>query len=309
MQKISLSGKSDTPPPLLHGPPGRRVLLSEPNHGSETKQPESPPPQAAPAPEQNAAKDPVKLSGQWKMGYLYGTKNFTSTVNFNQNGNSFTGNGSDDESNLAFSIAEGTISGQQIAFMKKYDDGKHLPVQYGGSFQIVNDASYQGPYLSGEYQVAAHGKPISSVWEAEIAGAQASQPPPAPEPAQASPPPAAPAESPPNHAPQLSGKWNVGFEYNFKTVHSIMYLEQDGGKLSGHGIDQNTKEKYVIAKGWYNYPRVTLVRKYLKGKGAASDREMTFKATVSWVSAEDYVGPYLNGKTQGGGAWEAQLCK
>ena len=286
--------------------PGRRQLLTEPPAGAQKKQP--PPPKEAPPPE--PPKVPVKLTGHWKMGFLYGTKNFTSTIDLTQDNNSFHGTGTDDDSNLAFSVEQGTISGQQISFIKLYSDGKHQPVQYGGSFQIVNDPNYSGPYLSGEYELASHGKPISGVWEAEVVS---DQPPPAnPQPAPQNPPESPPPpEPPPPHrgAPQLSGKWNVGYEYNFKTIHSTMYLEQDGGKLTGHGFDENTKEKFVISKGWYKYPRLTLVRKYVKGKGAAGDREVTFKATVSWVSASDYVGPYLNGKTQGGGAWEAELLK
>jgi hypothetical protein len=311
MQKISLSGKSDSTPPMHPATTGRRQLLTEPPPGTQNKPPDnSQPAPKPPPPDRSPSKDPVKLTGQWKVGFLYGTKNYTSTINLIQEGNSFHGTGTDDDSNLPFSIEEGTITGQQVAFLKKYSDGKHLPVQYGGSFQTVSDANYSGPYLSGEYELAAHGKPISSVWEAEMVSDE-----PAPQIPPGSPQPAAPLTAPPspapspNHAPQLSGKWNVGFEYNFKTVHSTMYLEQNGGKLSGHGSDVNTKEKFVISKGWYNYPRVTIVRKYVKGKGAASDREVTFKATVTWVSESDYQGPYLNGKTQGGGAWEAQLYK
>jgi hypothetical protein len=304
MQKISLSGKSEEPGPTRPATVGRRQLLTEPQQGAQNKQPPPPPKQPPPEP----PKDPVKLDGHWKVGFLYGTKNYTSTINLTQNGSAFHGTGADDDSNLPFSIEQGTITGQQISFIKQYTDGKHQPVQYDGSFQMVNDPNYSGPYLSGEYQLASHGKPISSAWEAEIVSDQPPPPtpPPPPDNADASPPPEAP---PPHHAPQLSGKWNVGYEYNFKTIHSIMYLEQDGGKVTGHGFDENTKEKFVIAKGWYNYPRVTLVRKYLKGKGAAGDREVTFKAAVTWVSASDYTGPYLNGKTQGGGAWEAELLK
>jgi hypothetical protein len=306
-----LSPKSDSMPPLHLDQPGRRRLLTEPPPSTQAKPPDNPPPRQNPPPTPPVSKDPVKLSGPWKIGFLYGTKNYTSTVNFIQDGNSFHGTGTDDEGNMPFSIEEGSINGQQVSFIKKYGDGKHLPVQYGGNFQIVNDPNYSGPYLGGEYQLVVHGKPVSSVWEAEVVSDQTlpanAQTPPAPPPE--APPTPSPAPSP-NHAPQLSGKWNVGFEYNFKTIHSTMYLEQNGGKLAGHGLDENTKEKFVISKGWYNYPRLTIVRKYVKGKGsAASDREVTFKATVTWVNESDYQGPYLSGKTQGGGAWEAQLMK
>lgn len=88
-----------------------------------------------------------------------------------------------------------------------------------------------------------------------------------------------------------------------------MYIEQDGGRVTGHGVDINTKEKFTIDKGWYDYPKLTIVRKYEKAKGAKENRTLTFKAKVSIIMEKDYQGPYLNGKTSGGGAWEAQLIK
>jgi hypothetical protein len=30
---------------------------------------------------------------------------------------------------------------------------------------------------------------------------------------------------------------------------------------------------------------------------------------VTYVNDRDYQGPYLNGKTQGGGTWEAEMIK
>jgi len=106
-----------------------------------------------------------------------------------------------------------------------------------------------------------------------------------------------------SHSPDLSGKWNVAYEYNFKIIHSTMFLEQDGSKIGGHGIDAETKEKFIIKKGWYNFPRLTLIRQY---PGRLGNSLMTFKAEVSDVSDKDYTGPYLSGKTQGGGEWEAE---
>ncbi len=238
------------------------------------------------------------------VGFLFGNKNLTSTIDLTQDSaTTFHGDGKDDKTDQSFKVEKGTISGTNISFLKNYVDGKSVPVVYKGEFQIVDDPTYKGPYLHGDFQVTVKDKTMSGNWEAEQAHeAEASQP------AEAAPPPA-PNSGTPDHAPQLSGKWNVGYEYNFKTVHSTMYLEQDGGKIVGHGIDENTKEKFVIEKGWYNFPKVTLVRKYARTKGGAQERSMTFKATVTWVNDSDYQGPYLNGKTQGGGAWEAQLLK
>ncbi len=83
-----------------------------------------------------------------------------------------------------------------------------------------------------------------------------------------------------------------------------MFLEQDGNKLTGHGIDLNSKEKFVIKKGWYSFPHITIVRQYVSG--SMPGKTMAFKAEVSEVSDKDYTGPYLSGKTQGGGDWEAE---
>jgi hypothetical protein len=88
-----------------------------------------------------------------------------------------------------------------------------------------------------------------------------------------------------------------------------MYIEQEGDRVTGHGVDENTREKFVIEKGWYHYPKLTIIRKYLKKQGAARDYSMAFKADVSVVKDSDYQGPYLAGETQGGGRWEAQLVK
>ncbi len=45
-----------------------------------------------------------------------------------------------------------------------------------------------------------------------------------------------------------------------------MFLEQEGDRILGHGVDHETKEKFVIDKGWYHYPKLTLVRKWAASK-------------------------------------------
>jgi hypothetical protein len=183
--------------------------------------------------------------------------------------------------------------------------------------------------MSGEYTSANNGKIINNIWEAQMilpnqGEKTAAAPPPqeqapaqapeqkAPDHQQSAPPPSEQPRSllanwPADRAPHLSGKWDVGYEYNFKTMRSSMFLEQEGDRISGHGVDLNTKEKFTIEKGWYHYPKVTIIRKYTKGKNqATATRTMAFKAQVSFISDKDYQGPYMNGKTQGGGAWEAQ---
>ncbi len=254
------------------------------------------------------AKPSINLTGRWRVGFQANQEKLSSSLEIAQNGNGFQGRGVDDQTGNAFKIEEGRIDGTQLAFVKKYENINSPPVRYTGRFSILNDPSYQGPYMAGQYSAKLPGGLFSGEWEAAMVEAN--------QPAQTS---NAQINSnegkgsrkPPNtasfaqdHAPDLSGKWDVGYEYDFKTIHSTMFLEQYGGKLSGHGIDSSTNEKFVISKGWYHYPQMTIVRSYPKSR-----RALIFKAEVTNVRDSDYQGPYLKGKTQGGGDWEAQLVK
>src|SRR5438045_320696 len=88
--------------------------------------------------------------------------------------------------------------------------------------------STQNP--TGEYTTLVNGQPVKGQWEGQKMTQQA---PPQTSGAPEAPPPTPGSDKPPD----LSGKWTVGYEFNFKTIKSSMYLEQDGGKLSGHGVD------------------------------------------------------------------------
>lgn len=262
--------------------------------------------------------DQKSLTGDWRLAFQFNNQTCNSTMHLVQNGTTFKGTGEDGENGMKFKIEQGTIRDDQVNFFKKY--AKSPPVEYSGKFEIVTDGNYHGPFMSGDYTTANNGNIISSQWQADM-DLPTNNPPPQQQPQQQQqqpqeqqPPPGPP---PPDHPPDLSGKWNVGYEYNFKTIHSTMFLEQDGSRIGGHGIDTSTKETFTIEKGWYNYPKLTLVRKYgaspAKGKGkppaAAGGKTMIFKADVSWISEADYQGPYLHGKTNGGGEWEGQLVK
>ena len=87
-----------------------------------------------------------------------------------------------------------------------------------------------------------------------------------------------------------------------------MYIEQEAGKVWGHGFDEETKEKFSL-KGWYSFPKLQFVRKYEKAKGAKTSKELTFRATVSIVNDGSYSGPYLEGETTLGERWEAQAYR
>lgn len=245
------------------------------------------------------------LSGYWKMAYSVNGEVKSAHVRLTQSGNSFTGEGTDDHNNKAFVIEKGTLQDGVVGFLKRYqDNAAALPVEYGGNLDMS-----QGGYISGRYLASANGQSVEGDWEAEKDKPEApasssgshSQ---APSPAHQS--------RRPDHAPDLSGKWDTGYEYQFKTIHSTMWLMQENNKLHGHGIDHSTKEKFTIDEGWYAFPKVTLIRKYaaIKSKKVNKpERKMTFKADVNWITEADYDGPYLQGKTDGGGNWEAQLVR
>lgn len=275
----------------------------------------------------NSAKMPVQqsnepLTGDWQIGFQFQNQTLQSNVHLQQRGNQFSGTGTDVQSGMPFKIEQGDLQGNQISFYKRYTNGKAPSIQYQGTMENVNTADYSGPYLSGDYTAAGKGTIASDRWEAEMiassgASSQTSAPPAQPEPpVQPSPP---PSHSFNGRAPDLSGKWKVGFEYNFKTIHGTMFLEQNGDRIGGHGVDDETHESFVIAQGWYHFPKLTIVRKYMKPKFKPTkknktppmvpDRSMTFKAQVSMVDDKDYQGPYLEGKTQGGGAWQAEQVK
>lgn len=247
------------------------------------------------------------LSGYWKMAYSVNGEVKSAHVRLTQAGNTFTGEGTDDHNNKAFVIEKGTLQDGLVGFMKRYQDNPNaLPVEYGGNLDMS-----QGGYISGRFLASANGQSIEGDWEAEKdkpeipvsssgSGSQSGT--------QTS----AHHSRKPDHAPDLSGKWDTGYEYQFKTIHSTMWLMQENNKLHGHGIDHSTKEKFTIDEGWYAFPKVTIVRKYpaIKSKKVnKQERKMTFKADVNWITEADYDGPYLQGKTDGGGNWEAQLVR
>lgn len=266
----------------------------------------SSPPNTAPTntPPTSTPAGKAPMDGYWKLAFQFNDDVKSSHIRIVQHGDKFSGQGTDDHNNKPFLIENGAVRQDEVVFYKRYeqpDNPNQPPVEYGGK------VDFKTGYMSGKYLISFQGKEIAGDWEAqrEPAEGETADTPPPPEKA---PPPAANAPE----KPDLSGKWNCGFEYQFKTIHSTMFLEQLNGKITGHGIDENTKEKFTIEQGWYNYPKVTLIRKYpaIKGKtGSKPERKMTFKADVSWINEADYQGPYMAGKTDGGGNWEAQIVR
>jgi len=254
------------------------------------------------APTSNQPNRPVNLSGLWKIGFRYQGKSDLGSMQIQQSNQSFSGQGQDEQSGATFKIVKGQIKGDEIIFLKMYDKRPNQPIQYHGHFSYLPSENGEVSYMGGDFSFEANGALTVGEWEAAMAEVKS------------------PFVSSGNnnkvaeeeqkqainqeHTPDLSGKWSVAHEYNFKTIHSIMFLEQDGNKISGHGTDTNTKEKFIIKKGWYNFPHLTIIRQYLSRSPGSN--LITFKAEVSEVADKDYTGPYLSGKTQGGGDWEAE---
>lgn len=253
------------------------------------------------------------LTGEWTMGYQNDDKVTKAKVRLKQKGEKFVGVGQE-EAGRKFKILNGVIQEGQLTFNKAYVDQNpnevNLVVTYSGTMQMLNDPDYKGPYLTGQYTSSSQSGTLSGEWEAQLVNApkgDAAPTPPAEKQEAASTETASTVSD--TKAPDLSGKWNIAFRHNFKIIKSTMFIEQDGGNLRGHGVDNNTNERFVIEKGWYKFPKVTIVRKYTKGKDAGSSRSWTFKGDVSMVHDPDYQGPYMKGEFQGGGDWEGQQVK
>jgi hypothetical protein len=273
----------------------------------------------------------LSLTGDWSVRYKFDGQMLNASMHLEQKGHDVTGAGKDDPSGTPFTIDQGLVRGHQLTFVKKYggDLAKLPPIQYAGTITAEGPDGAPGPYISGDYSAtSADGKAVSNDWDAvkdmsappPVAAMPVKQAPPPPPP-----PPPRPSRDP-NKPPDLSGKWEVGFEYQFRTVQSQMFLEQDWEGIHGHGMDDN-HEKFIIQNASYKFPSVTIVRKYPrttaqpppdakgknpKGKDKPTEqcaKTMVVNGDVSWVDDSDYQGPYMAGKTDGGGKWEAQLVK
>lgn len=263
------------------------------------------------------AAGPPTVQGVWKLSFKFGEQEISSDMELAQQGDQLAGQGQD-ENGTPWAVAEGTVQGDKVRFSKQYSADRP-PIIYEGVLKWLQDPQYTGWMMEGNYQTQTpDGKVVSGEWVATPAD-PSSMPPPssaAPPTTQApiasvignprpdSPPDASP--SPPDgKAPHLSGRYDGEYEFKFKKVKMKMWLEQDNNRVTGHGIDVNTNEKFTIEKGWYAYPKITLIRKYFKGAGAANTREFTFKGKVTSSSA----GPVLKGETEYGGDWSATIVR
>jgi hypothetical protein len=251
-----------------------------------------------------------EINGDWKVTFVYADQPYESLITFAQKGRALSGSGQDSAG--PFFIQSGTVDGTHVKFTKKYADADPTkqPVNYVGDLEWEDDQDYRGWRMGGHYKTAApDGTVVDDKWVAISAVAEQAMgaPPPQPEPQQ---PDQQQSEQPDDqqgassngNAPDLSGKYSAEYQFNFKKIHSTMWLEQDGGRLGGHGVDTNTNEKFVVTKGFYNYPRIQINCHYTKGQAAAATRDLIVKAQVGG-------GPSLKGETQFGGGWSAKIVR
>jgi hypothetical protein len=263
---------------------------------------------------------PPPLQGVWTVSFKFGDKDLSAKMELAQNGNQLAGQGTDDNGQ-PWAIGEGVVEGNRVNFTKQYSPDSP-PIVYDGNIKWLNDPQYTGWLMEGTYQKQSpDGKVVSGDFVA-TPDDPASMPPPtqssAPGPVdQTSNPPVGsglmgggrthPPDEPVDNsrAPHISGRFDGEYQFKFKRIKMKMWLEQDNDRVTGHGVDVNTNEKFTIARGWYKFPNVTLVRKYTKGTGAALTREFTFKGKVSNSSK----GPTIKGETEYGGGWSATIVR
>jgi hypothetical protein len=250
------------------------------------------------------------IEGAWQISYSVAGETQSAHMTVTTNPGGFDGTGTDDSDGKNFVIDSGFLSGNSVGFHKRYhvDENPNLPpIVYNGTFEVVSNPTYKGPYMHGNYTLdqgggqGAHGEWDAQKVDLQQAGQNGAQQ----QAGQTPPPPIVD----PNKPPDVSGKWDAGYEYMFKTFHSRMFLEQNGTKISGHGADTNTNETFVIS-GTYTFPNIKIIHKYpelkLSKKKTKAPRTLEFRGTVQVVNESEYQGPRMTGKNMGGGDWMAE---
>lgn len=262
---------------------------------------------------------PPPLEGEWEIDFTVpGGEPQISNVTFAQTDKALAGEGAD-QSGTVWRIQDGVVNGTNVTFSKVYDgvDPPRPPINYIGQLKFEQSPEFTGWLMEGTYSVKRpDGSTLSGKWVSNpVAGApqEAEQPPPlqlgqSQQPVAAPPAPATvvPDNIGTDKPTDLSGKYHVSYQYNFKKVMGHMWLEHDGGKLGGHGADTTTGESYTLEGGKYNYPDISFVRSYVKGKGGAKvSRKVVFRARIS----SDGHMIIMKGETQFGGQWDAKLAR
>ena len=307
--KIDLSGggKGRAQPPLTQStqPPGTSMLGGGPQAQSPTG---------------NGA--PPLIEGEWEIDFTVpGGEPQIANVFFSQQDKVLVGEGTD-QTGVGWQIQNGRVEGTNVAFSKMYVgvDPPRPPINYVGQLKYDQTPEYTGWLMEGTYSLQkTNGQILEGKWASNPLPTAEAQP--EAQPGQPGPGgliqglPQAPPSAPVNARPanigsdkptDLSGKYHVSYQYNFKKIKGHMWLEHDGRKLGGHGLDTTTGEGYVIEAGEYRYPDISFARCYVKGRtGAKSTRKVLFRAKIS----SDSHLIIMKGETQFGGQWDAELAR
>lgn len=262
-----------------------------------------------PAGNLNASVPP--LDGEWELDYEYKDKAYVGNGVLSQQGSAITGSGAD-QTGREWQL-EGQVQGTQVSFQKKYADSA-AAIVYTGELKYLESPDYTGWAMEGTYNSnGASGKWVANP-TSPLQAPQAQAPVQAPFQFNPIPTNTQGSGSQTQHDNlgdvkplDISGKYEVSYQYNFKKISSKMWLRNDGKKITGDGVDiiDKTSERFTIPKGWYDYPKVTIHRQYTKGAGAKETRSVIFKATLS-SNGRDIS---MKGETQHGGQWSARLVR
>ncbi|MBX9686615.1 MAG: hypothetical protein K2X27_07925 [Candidatus Obscuribacterales bacterium] len=267
-----------------------------------------------------AQSSPPPLDGEWEFDYEFKGNPYIGSVQLVQKGTALEGQGADQDGK-EWQLESGLIEGTKVSFQKKYIASSSPGIAYSGELKYLESPEFTGWMMEGSYNSAGpNGQSITGNWVANPKTALAA-------PAQEAPAqPAglsltqvvgAPAQTQAGSSSSdnlgdikpadISGRYDCSYTYNFKKIKSSMWLRNEGKKVSGDGVDiiDKTSERFTIPRGWYDYPKVTLVRQYTKGAGAKESRTITFKAELS-SNGRDIA---MKGETQYGGQWKAKLLR
>jgi hypothetical protein len=288
--------------------------------------------QTGPAPQSAAPGGPPPVDGEWEVDYEFNGNQFMGNVLFSQTGAALAGDGTDQDGK-PWGVEAGQIQGTQVSFGKKYANSTGPSIKYTGELKFLQTPEYTGWAMEGTYSaISPDGKTVTGKWVANPTG-QSAQPAAeaTPPPAQSGGPipvfggQSAGKSSAPEHIGDarpvdISGHYDGTYNFNFKKIKYKMWIESDCKKIKGHGYDivertaaaPKGKEKdkgkgkakakqevaaqtFAIERGWYDYPKVTIVRQYGK------ERAVTFKGQLS-SNGRDII---MKGETQFGGGWDA----
>ena len=110
------------------------------------------------------AKNAALLNGAWQVSYALNGETQSAHMTLNPGAGGFEGTGTDDSNGTNFIIDTGFLASNTVGFHKRYhvDENPNLaPIVYDGTFEVVSNPAYKGPYMHGSYKVDAGNGPAA----------------------------------------------------------------------------------------------------------------------------------------------------